>query len=99
LSARFSPSTLRLRAGQQFLVIVAKDVRVTGLSGSGSCGPGVPGEVTGGLLSARCAAGGYLYTAVRAGSATLSATAGPRCEPGTMCPQWVTEPTLKITIT
>jgi hypothetical protein len=43
--------------------------------------------------------GGYLYTAEHPGSVTLSATVRPRCGPGQMCPQWISEPRLQITIT
>jgi len=51
------------------------------------------------VLSARCTVGGYIYTAVHADSAVLSATVGQHGSAGTMCPQWVTVATLKITIT
>jgi hypothetical protein len=56
-------------------------------------------DLRGGLLTVRCTGGGYLYTAGRPGAAAISATVWPRCSPGQMCPQWVTEPTLHLTIT
>lgn len=87
---------LRLGVGQQFEVAVSKTVQVSGL---GDCASRTAGEAVGGLLSLRCTAGGYLYTAEHAGSVTMSATVGPRCAPGTMCPQWITEASLKISIT
>ena len=96
LGTGFSPAQLRLNVGQQFEVAVSKTVQVSGL---GDCAPGTTGQALGGLLSVRCMAGGYFYTAEHAGSATMSATVRPRCTPGTMCPQWITEASLKITIT
>jgi hypothetical protein len=94
LAEGFSPSSLRMRVGQQFLVVVNTDVRVSGLPGPGSCGRGTTQPVAGGLLSARC----YRYTALHTGHGELSATVRPRCAPGTPCPQWITAPVLKITI-
>jgi hypothetical protein len=55
--------------------------------------------VAGGLLSVRCAPGGYFYTAGHPGTGIISATVGPRCSPGQMCPQWLTEPQLHVTVT
>ena len=99
LGTAFSPGALRLSIGQQFQVTVSKTVQVSGLGFAGDCAPGATGQISGGLLSLRCTGdGGYLCTAEHAGSATLSATVRPRCAPGTMCPQWITEATLKITI-
>jgi hypothetical protein len=98
LAAGFSPSSLRLRVGQQFLVVVNGDVRVSGLPGPGGCARATTQPVAAGLLSARCTARGYRYTALRPGHAELSAIVRPRCAPGTHCPQWITAPTLKITI-
>lgn len=90
---------MRLRTGQHFLLIVSKDVQATGLAELGRCPPGTVSPVAGGLLTAQCMTGGrYLYTAMRAGTAAVSATVKPRCPPGTVCPQWVTEPRLKVII-
>jgi len=95
LSSAFSPRSLRLSVGQQFMVIVSKDVKVSG--------PDLPGDCTSGgttgVLSVRCSAGGYLYTAEHAGSAVLSATVQPLCAAGTMCPQWIAEASLKVVVT
>ena len=99
LAAAFSPRTVRLGAGQQFMVIVSKTVKASGPDISGDCTPGVAGAAGSGLLSVRCSGGGYLYTAKHAGSTVLSATVRPRCKPGTMCPQWVSRATLKVTVT
>jgi hypothetical protein len=98
LAAGFSPRSLRLRVGQQFLVAVNSDVRVSGLPGPGSCTQGTTQPVAAGLLSARCTARGYRYSALRRGHAELSAIVRPRCAPGTACPQWISAPVLKITI-
>jgi hypothetical protein len=98
LSTVFSPAVLRLNVGQQFLVTVSKAVQVSGLGFPG-CAAGATAQTGGGLLSARCTAGGYLYTAEHAGTAILSAGVRPRCAPGTACPQWIIEASLKITIT
>jgi hypothetical protein len=99
LSTVFSPAVLRLNIGQQFLVTVSKAVQVSGLGFSGGCAAGTTAQIANGLLSARCTAGGYLYTAEHAGTTVLSAAVRPRCAAGTMCPQWITEASLKITIT
>jgi len=97
LGSAFSPDSLHLGAGQQFLVIVSKAVNVSGLEAR--CAPGKTYPAAGGLLSVRCpAAGEYLYTARRAGSAVLSATARPRCAHGTACPQWISRASLKVSI-
>jgi hypothetical protein len=99
LAATFSSAVLRLNVGQQFLVTVSKSVQASGLGFPGGCTAGTTAQIASGLLSGRCVAGGYLYTAEHAGSAVLSATVRPRCAAGTMCPQWITEAHLKITIT
>ena len=99
LGAGFSPGSLRLSVGQQFLLTVSPSVQARGLAAPGQCGSGAAWTAAGGLLSVRCAPGGYLYTAEHPGSATISATVGPRCRPGQMCPQWLTEPKLQVTIT
>lgn len=99
LAAAFSPSSLRLQVGQQFLLVVNTNVRISGLPGPGSCAQGSTQQpVAGGLLSARCTARGYRYTALHAGHGELSAIVRPRCAPETACPQWITAPVLKITI-
>jgi hypothetical protein len=99
LAAGFSPSSLRLGVGQQFLVVVSRDVQVSGLPGPGGCAPPTAQQAAGGLLSARCTSRGYQYTGLHPGHGELAATVRPRCAPGTACPQWITVPTLKITIT
>lgn len=99
LSAAFSPSRVRLRTGQQFLLIVSKNVKASGVAGPGSCPAGTVRPAAGGLLSVRCMAGSrYLFTAKHAGTATVTATVKPQCPPGSVCPQWVTEPSLKVII-
>jgi hypothetical protein len=99
LAAGFSPRTVRLRAGQQFLVVVSPDVQASGVPSPGGCPAGTTRPVAGGLLTAQCLAGGrYLYTALRSGNATVVATVRPRCAPGSMCPQWITEPRLAVAI-
>ncbi|MBO0822617.1 MAG: hypothetical protein J2P27_02015 [Actinobacteria bacterium] len=98
LGVAFSPAALQLKVGQQFLVTVSTSVRVTGLPAPGGCAGGSTQSAGGGLLSARCTGAGYLYTAQQRGVANVSAGVRPRCAPGTMCPQWVSAPTLKITI-
>jgi hypothetical protein len=40
----------------------------------------------------------HTYTAQRPGTAELIAAVRPRCARGSMCPQWITEATLTITI-
>ena len=96
LAASFSPSAVRLRVGQQFLVVVSPDVQADGIPWPGGC---TAGPVAGGLLTAQCLAGGrYLYTALRSGSVTVTATVGPRCAPGSVCPQWMTSARLTVTI-
>jgi hypothetical protein len=99
LAAGFSPGTVRLRVGQQFLVAVSPDVRASGIPWPGGCPVGTMRPVPGGLLTAHCLAGGrYLYTTRRPGSATVIATVRPRCAPGSVCPQWITEPRLAVVI-
>ena len=99
LGASFSPSSLRISVGQQFLITVSKTVQARGLETAAGCASGAARPAAGGLLSVRCALGGYLYTAEHPGTATISATVGPRCSPGEMCPQWISEPKLQIRIT
>ena len=99
LGAVFSPSSLQLRVRQQFLVVVSRQVQVTGLPGPGGCTQATHSPVAGGLLSVRCTASGYRYTALRPGRGEISAMVRPRCASGTACPQWITAPTLKIAIT
>lgn len=99
LAAGFSPRTVRVRVGQQFLVVVSPNVQVSGIPWPGGCPSGTTRPVAGGLLAAQCLAGGrYLYTARRPGNATVTATIRPRCAPGNMCPQWMTESRLAAVI-
>jgi hypothetical protein len=103
LGPAFSPDRLRLNVGGLFLVVVSPSVHATVLGAPPGCAPGAAATAaattTGGLVSVRCVPGGYLYTAERPGSAVISATVGPHCSPGQMCPQWLSESRLQITIT
>lgn len=100
LRTAFSPSAVRLGTGQQFRLTVSHAVQVSGPAVPRDCPPGAAGQVSDGLLSVRCVSSReYLYTAERAGAAILSATVRPDCPPGTACPLWVIQATLKITIT
>jgi hypothetical protein len=100
LGASFSPAALRLGVGQQFEVTVSSDVQVTWTGLPDYCPAGLTTQVAGGLLALQCTPGGaYLFTAEQPGTAILAATVQPVCAPGTMCPQWITEASLKITIT
>lgn len=99
LGSAFSPRSLRLSVGQQFMVIVSKAVKVSGPDLPGACTSGAIGSATTRVLSVRCSAGGYLYTAEHVGSAALSATVRPLCAPGTICPRWIADASLKIIVT
>ena len=99
LDSAFSPRSLRLGRGQQFLVIVNKAVQVSGPGLPGDCTSGGVSTATTGVLSVRCSAGNYLYTAEHVGSAVVSARVRPLCAPGKICPQWVTNASLKVTVT
>jgi hypothetical protein len=100
LDLAFSPSALRLHTGQRFRLMVSTSIQASGTGVPGHCPPGAVSQVPGGLLSVRCLSSReYLYTAERVGTAILSATVKPNCPPGTVCPLWVTEAGLKITIT
>lgn len=99
LAAAYSPDTVRLKIGKRFLVVVSAHVRASGEPVPGGCLPGVTQPAAGGLLSVQCIGHGrYLYTAKRAGSATLWASVRPRCKPATICPQWVAHPRLRVTV-
>jgi hypothetical protein len=99
LGTTFSPDSLTLAAGQKFQVIVRTSVLPAGADFPQRCASGVAYPVAGGLLSVTCPAdGGYLFTAEHPGTTTLTATVRPRCSPGEMCPQWITEAALQITI-
>ena len=97
LGPGFQPRTLRISPGQHFVVIVESSVRASGPDVPGSC-PGTTARIDGGLLTMRCASGVFYYTAQHPGTAELTATVRPRCAQGSMCPQWIAEATLKITI-
>jgi hypothetical protein len=100
LSADFSPSTLRLAVGQRFELVVSNSVEATGPAIPAACSGSPPSGGPGALLSAQCVGNGsYLFTAEQPGSIVLSATVRPRCALGLMCPQWIAEPNLSITIT
>jgi hypothetical protein len=100
LGPAFSPSTLHLAVGQKFQLEVSKSVQAAVAGLPEHCASGSVTHIAGGMLSAQCStASSFLYTAERSGSTVLTAAVRPRCSPGTMCPQWVTAPRLKITIT
>ena len=97
LGNRFQPGTLRISPGQHFVVTVDSSVKASGPDVPGSC-PGTTTRIDGGRLTMRCTSGVFSYTAERPGTAELMATVRPRCARGSMCPQWITEATLTITI-
>lgn len=97
LGTGFSPGSLRLSVGQQFMLIVNASVQAKGLDAAG-CGSAASATAVDGLLSVRCVQGGYLYTAEHSGTGIISATVGPRCNPGQMCAQWLAEPRLHVAI-
>ena len=87
LGATFTPSAVRLRAGQLLLIAVGRYVSATVTS------PRPGGPLTGGELSD----GLYLFTVTGTGTATIAATVRPRCLPEIVCPQWITAPKLTVT--
>ncbi|MGD0606990.1 MAG: hypothetical protein ABSA53_25805 [Streptosporangiaceae bacterium] len=97
LGPGFQPGTLRISPGQHFVVTVDSSVKASGPDVPGSC-PGTTARIDGGMLTMRCTSGVFYYTAQRPGTAELMATVRPRCARGSMCPQWIAEATLKITI-
>jgi len=97
LGSGFQPNTLRISRGQHFVVTVDSSVKASGPGVPSSC-PGTTARIDGGMLTVRCASGAFYYTAQRPGTAELMATVRPSCAPGSMCPQWIAEATLKITI-
>jgi hypothetical protein len=97
LGRSFQPGTLRISPRQHFVVTVDSSVRASGPGVPGSC-PGTTARIDGGVLTVRCRSGAFYYTALRPGTAELTATVRPRCAPGSMCPQWIAEATLTITI-
>ena len=97
LGPGFQPSTLRISPGQHFVVTVDSSVKASGPGLPSSC-PGTTAQIDGGLLTVRCTSGAFYYTAQRPGTAELTATVRPNCAHGSMCPQWIAEATLKITI-
>jgi hypothetical protein len=97
LGRGFQPGTLRISPGQHFVVTVDSPVRASGPGVPGSC-PGTAVRIDGGVLSVRCTSGAFYYTALRPGTAELMATVRPRCAPGSMCPQWIADATITITV-
>jgi hypothetical protein len=97
LSHGFQPSTLRISPGQHFVVTVASSVKASGLGVGGSCS-GTTSRIYNGMLTVRCTAGTFYYTAQRPGTAELTVTVRPNCTRGSMCPQWVAVERLKVTI-
>jgi hypothetical protein len=96
LGNSFDPSTLRISPGMHFVLTVDSTVKATGPA-LPACS-GTTSTIDNGMLTVSCAGGSYTYTAQRAGTAELMATVRPNCAQGTMCPQWIAEATLKITI-
>lgn len=76
---------------------VDSSVKASGPDVPGSC-PGTTARIDGGMLTMRSTSGVFSYTAQRPGTAELMATVRPRCARGSICPQWITEATLTITI-
>jgi len=97
LGSGFNPGTLRISPGQHFVISVASSVKASSPGVPGSCS-GTTTRIDGGLLTVRCVSGAFYYTAQRAGTTELIATVRPKCVRGRMCPQWMTEAKLKITI-
>ncbi len=97
LGRGFQPGTLRISPGQHFVVTVDSSVKASGPGVPSSC-PGTPARIDGGMLTVRCTSGAFYYTAQRPGTAELMATVRPSCARGSLCPQWIAEATLKITI-
>jgi lipoprotein-anchoring transpeptidase ErfK/SrfK len=97
LGSGFQPRTLRISPGQHFVVTVDSSVKASGPGVPSSC-PGTTAPIDGGMLTVRCTSGAFYYTAQRPGTAELMATVRPSCARGSMCPQWIAEATLKITI-
>jgi hypothetical protein len=98
LGPAFAPASLDVVTGQQFLVVIRRGFNVSGLILPGACRAGQAREGTGVLLSVRCTAAGYLYTARRPGIAYLAAAVRPRCAPLTACPKWISVPRLRVSI-
>jgi hypothetical protein len=97
LGVGFQPDTLRISPGQHFVVTVDSSVKASGPGVPSSC-PGTTARIDGGMLTVRCLSGAFYYTAQRPGTTELVATVRPNCARGSMCPQWIAEVTLKITI-
>ena len=97
LGSGFQPNTLRISRGQHFVVTVDSSVKASGPGVPSSC-PGTTAQIDGGMLTVRCTSGAFYYTAQRPGTAELMATVRPNCARGSICPQWIAEATLKITI-
>ncbi|MGH3157843.1 MAG: hypothetical protein ACRDNF_14875 [Streptosporangiaceae bacterium] len=99
LGPQFAPNTLKLGAGQHFLVIVSKSDQASGDGMDGACTTARARQFTSTLLSLRCQGSSYLYTALRTGSTALAVTVRPACATGVACPQWIARASLRITIT
>jgi len=97
LGSGFQPNTLRISRGQHFVVTVDPSVKASGPGVPSSC-PGTTTQIDGGMLTVRCTSGAFYYTAQRPGTAELMAAVRPNCARGSICPQWIAEATLKITI-
>jgi hypothetical protein len=50
------------------------------------------------MLTVHCASGHLYYVAQHPGTAELLATVRPNCAQGSVCPQWIAQAMLKITI-
>jgi hypothetical protein len=98
LGTSFSPSTLQLGAGQQFVVIVGKSDKASGSGISGDCSAAQAAQFANSMLTLRCDGDSYLYTTHKAGTTVLSVTVKPNCPAGTMCPQWIARASLRLTV-
>ena len=98
LGTKFTPSTLDLGAGQQFVVTVSDSVKASGSGIDGGCTAATAARFSSSMLSLRCDGGSYLYTTHRAGSTALSVTVRPSCAAGSVCPMWVAVATLRLDI-
>lgn len=93
----FQPSSLRISPGQRFVVTVDSTVKASGPAVPSPCS-GSTARIDGGMLTVRCTSGAFYYTAQRPGAVELVAMVRPDCAPGSVCPQWIAEATLRITI-
>jgi hypothetical protein len=98
LGTSFSPSTLQLGAGQQFVVIVSNSDKASGSGISGDCSAAQAARFSSSMLTLRCDGDSYLYTTHKAGSTELSVTVKPNCTGGSVCPQWIARASLRLNV-